>query len=41
LNQPLNVFAIVGPRTIGEVRENLAVADLELTEDELQWLELG
>ena len=39
LNQPSNVFAIVGPRTVQEVRDNLAVADLKLSTEELQWLE--
>jgi aryl-alcohol dehydrogenase-like predicted oxidoreductase len=41
LNQPLNVFAIVGPRTVEEVREIAGVVDVWLTPEELSWLEAG
>jgi aryl-alcohol dehydrogenase-like predicted oxidoreductase len=41
LNQPANVFAIVGPRTPEEVRESLAVLEIKLTPDELRYLEDG
>jgi len=41
LNQPLNVFAIVGPKTAAEWAENLAALNLTLTPDELNYLEMG
>ena len=41
LNQPLNVFAIVGPRTAAEVRENMETVMLQLTAEELDYLERG
>jgi len=41
LNQPVNVFAIVGPRTAAELRENVAAAELELSPEELAYLEFG
>jgi aryl-alcohol dehydrogenase-like predicted oxidoreductase len=41
LNQPLNVFAITGPRTPDEVRENMKTAAIPLTPEELAYLENG
>jgi aryl-alcohol dehydrogenase-like predicted oxidoreductase len=41
LNQPLNAFAVVGPRKVSEVRENMAIAALRLSPEELQYLEFG
>ncbi len=41
LNQPLNVFAIMGPRLPAEVRENMKVVDIKLTPEQLNWLEFG
>jgi 1-deoxyxylulose-5-phosphate synthase len=41
LNQPMNVWALVGPRTIDQVQECMAAADIELSPEELQWLEQG
>jgi aryl-alcohol dehydrogenase-like predicted oxidoreductase len=41
LSQPLNVFALVGPRTLDELAEAMAVADLRLTREECDWLEHG
>lgn len=41
LNQPLNLFALVGCWTIAEFAENAAVVGLKLTPQELAWLETG
>ena len=37
---PLNIFALVGCRTGDEFRDNVAAADLQLTDAEMAWLEL-
>ncbi len=41
LSQPLNIFALVGCRTVQEFRDNMAALALKLTPDELSWLEEG
>ena len=41
LNQPLNLFALVGCQTPAEYAENAAALELELTPPELAWLENG
>jgi aryl-alcohol dehydrogenase-like predicted oxidoreductase len=41
LSYPLNIFALVGPRTPEEFRENAAVLDVALSEAERRWLETG
>ncbi len=41
LNQPLNLFALVGCRTAAEYAENAAAVELQLTPKELAWLEGG
>lgn len=40
MNQPLNIFALVGAATPGELRANVAAAELKLTDEELAWLDL-
>ena len=40
LNQPLNIFALVGCRTGAEFADNLAALFLKLTAEELAWLNL-
>lgn len=40
LNQPLNLFALVGAQSPQEVAQNAAAAELELSADELAWLNL-
>ncbi|MFN8472288.1 MAG: aldo/keto reductase [Anaerolineae bacterium] len=40
LNQPLNVFAIVGCNTVAEFAENLAASEIKLTPEELAQLEV-
>ncbi|HYO07767.1 MAG TPA: aldo/keto reductase [Tepidisphaeraceae bacterium] len=40
LNQPFPTFALVGPRQLSETRTTAAALDLELTPDELGWLNL-
>ena len=40
LSQPLNIFALVGCATPEEFEQNAAALRVELTPDELAWLEL-
>ncbi len=40
INQPLNVFVLVGHQSAAEVRQNLAAVDLTLTQPEMNWLDL-
>jgi aryl-alcohol dehydrogenase-like predicted oxidoreductase len=40
LSQPLNVFALVGPRTPAEVKDNAPAAEIRLTPEEIAYLEL-
>ncbi len=41
MSQPLNIFALVGCRTIKEFRDNTAALDVKLTSEEIAWLEHG
>ena len=41
LARPFPSFALIGPRTIGELESSLGALDVELTEDELAWLDAG
>src|SRR5258706_13885284 len=41
LNQPLNLFALVGCQTAAEYAENAAAVDLKLTPEEVAWLDSG
>jgi len=41
LNQPINSFALIGPRTVEQVQDNVVAADIELTSAEVNHLELG
>ncbi|MCM8758898.1 MAG: aldo/keto reductase [Candidatus Omnitrophica bacterium] len=40
LCQKFPVFAIIGPRTLSETRSSLIAVDIELTEQQLRWLNL-
>ena len=40
LNQPFPTFALIGPRTLEEIRTSLPGVDLPLTPEELAWLNL-
>lgn len=40
LNQPFPTFALIGPRQLSETRTSLPALDLELSPDELKWLNL-
>ena len=40
LCQPFPTFAIIGPRTLEETRVSLAALDVELTPEEVKWLNL-
>jgi len=40
LCQPLNVFALIGPRSIEETRTSLEALHVSLTPDEISWLNL-
>jgi aryl-alcohol dehydrogenase-like predicted oxidoreductase len=39
LHQPLNIFAVTGARTPAECAENVAAMDIELSLQEIAWLE--
>jgi len=41
LNQPINVFGLIGPRTVEQLEDNLKAVDITLTPEELTWLEDG
>ena len=41
LHQPFPTFAVIGPRTVDQLRDSVAALDVELTEDECRWLDLG
>jgi aryl-alcohol dehydrogenase-like predicted oxidoreductase len=38
---PLNIFALVGPQSTDELRQNTAVLDVSLPAEHLRWLEAG
>jgi predicted dehydrogenase/aryl-alcohol dehydrogenase-like predicted oxidoreductase len=40
LNQPFPTFALIGPRQLSETRTSLPALDVELSPDELRWLNL-
>lgn len=40
VSRPFPTYAIIGPRTVDELRRCVAALELELTEDELRWLDL-
>ncbi|MGQ9555930.1 MAG: aldo/keto reductase, partial [Anaerolineae bacterium] len=40
LSQPLNIFALIGPRTLGETRISAQALELTLTAEEMRWLNL-
>jgi len=41
LQQPFPVYAVIGPRTVDELRDSLPALQLELTAAELAWLDLA
>lgn len=41
LNQPLNVFALIGPVTPAQLGDNLTALEIALDADQLRYLELG
>ena len=41
MSQPLNIYALVGCRTVQEFRDNTAAIMVKLTPDEIAWLEVG
>jgi aryl-alcohol dehydrogenase-like predicted oxidoreductase len=40
LHSPLDVFALIGPANVSELDDCLGALDVELTPDELAWLNL-
>jgi aryl-alcohol dehydrogenase-like predicted oxidoreductase len=40
LNQPFPTFALIGPRQLSETRTSLPALEIELSPDELRWLNL-
>ena len=41
LQQPLDVYALIGPATVGELDDCLGALDVELNADEIAWLNLA
>ncbi len=41
LHQPFPTYALIGPASVEELRSSVAALDLELTPDEVRWLNLG
>lgn len=41
LNQPLNVWGLIGPNTVEQIDQNVAALDIVLTPEELSYLENG
>jgi aryl-alcohol dehydrogenase-like predicted oxidoreductase len=40
LHQPLNLYALIGPATVAEMDNSLGALDVQLSDDELAWLNL-
>jgi len=40
LNQPFPTFALIGPRQLSETRTSFQALDVQLTPDEVKWLNL-
>jgi aryl-alcohol dehydrogenase-like predicted oxidoreductase len=40
LHQPLNVYALIGPASLAELDDSLGAVDIELSADEIAWLNL-
>lgn len=41
LNQPLNIFALVGPANVSQLKENLEAVEITFDPDQLRYLEKG
>ena len=41
LHQPFPVYALIGPASVEELRSSVAALDIELTPQEVRWLESG
>jgi len=40
MNQPMNLFAVVGPHSAGKFKANVEASDVQLTAQEMDWLDL-
>jgi len=40
MNQPLNVFPLIGAKNPDEMRDNIEACEISLTKEELDWLDL-
>ena len=40
MNQPMNTFAVVGPHSAGKFKANMDASELQLTPQEMDWLDL-
>lgn len=40
MSQPMNMYAVIGPHSIQKFKENVAAAELKLTSQEMDWLDL-
>jgi aryl-alcohol dehydrogenase-like predicted oxidoreductase len=41
LGQPFPTHAVIGPRSVAELRESVEALELELTPQDVRWLDLG
>lgn len=41
LRQPFPIFAVIGPATVDELHDSVRALELELTDDQVRWLDLG
>ena len=40
MNQPMNLFAVVGPHSAGKFKANIETSEIQLTQAEMDWLDL-
>lgn len=40
MNQPMNLFAVVGPHSVEKFKANVEASEIQLTQEELDWLDL-
>jgi aryl-alcohol dehydrogenase-like predicted oxidoreductase len=40
MNQPMNLFSVVGPHSAGKFKANIEASQLQLTQQEMDWLDL-
>ncbi|MEA3056278.1 MAG: hypothetical protein QOD30_1710, partial [Actinomycetota bacterium] len=41
LRQPVDILPVIGPRQLSELRTSLAALDVDLSPQQVDWLDLG